>query len=33
MIYTIDTHYQGRERATAVYLVAGPAGPLLIETG
>lgn len=33
MIYTIDLYFQGTPQAIASYLVIGPEGPFLIETG
>ena len=32
-IHTIDLNFQGVSQATAVYLLEGPEGPVLIETG
>lgn len=32
-IHTIDLNFQGVSHATAVYLIIGPEGPVLIETG
>lgn len=32
-IHTLDTHFQGMTQVTAVYLIVGPDGPMLIETG
>ena len=32
-VHILDTHFQGMTGVTAVYLVSGPEGPVLIETG
>ena len=32
-IQILDTHFQGMSQVTAVYLLVGPDGPVLIETG
>jgi glyoxylase-like metal-dependent hydrolase (beta-lactamase superfamily II) len=32
-IHTLDTHFQGMAQVTAVYLLIGPDGPALVETG
>jgi glyoxylase-like metal-dependent hydrolase (beta-lactamase superfamily II) len=32
-IHILDTHFQGMAQVTAVYLLVGPEGPVLIETG
>jgi glyoxylase-like metal-dependent hydrolase (beta-lactamase superfamily II) len=32
-IHILDTHFQGMPQVTAVYLLIGPDGPVLIETG
>jgi glyoxylase-like metal-dependent hydrolase (beta-lactamase superfamily II) len=32
-IHILDTHFQGMPQVTAVYLLVGPDGPVLIETG
>lgn len=32
-IHTIDLNFQGRKHAIAMYLVVGPDGPVLVETG
>ena len=32
-LHILDTHFQGMSQVTAVYLLVGPAGPVLIETG
>lgn len=32
-LHVIDTHFQGMPQVTAVYLLIGPNGPTLIETG
>lgn len=32
-IYVLDLHFQGLTEITAAYLVVGPGGPVLIETG
>jgi len=32
-IQILDTHFQGMAQVTAVYLLVGPEGPVLIETG
>ncbi len=32
-IHILDTHFQGMEQVTAVYLLIGPEGPVLVETG
>jgi glyoxylase-like metal-dependent hydrolase (beta-lactamase superfamily II) len=32
-VHILDTHFQGMPQVTAVYLIDGPEGPVLIETG
>ncbi len=32
-VHILDTHFQGMAQVTAVYLVIGPEGPVLVETG
>jgi glyoxylase-like metal-dependent hydrolase (beta-lactamase superfamily II) len=32
-IHILDTHFQGMPQVTAVYLLEGPDGPVLVETG
>lgn len=32
-IHILDTHFQGMEKVTAVYLLIGPEGPVLVESG
>ena len=32
-IHILDTQFQGMSQVTAVYLLVGPSGPVLIETG
>ena len=32
-IYVLDLNFQGIPEVTAAYLIVGPAGPILIETG
>lgn len=32
-IHILDTHFQGMPQVTAVYLIDGPEGPVLVETG
>lgn len=32
-IHILDTHFQGMPQVTAVYLLAGPEGPVLVESG
>lgn len=33
VIHTLDLHFQGAREAIAAFLVLGPAGPVLVETG
>jgi hypothetical protein len=32
-LHILDTHYQGMAQVTAVYLLVGSEGPVLVETG
>ena len=32
-IHALDLHYQGKPNVTVAYLVVGPGGPVLVETG
>ena len=32
-LHILDTHFQGMAQVTAVYLLVGPEGPVLVESG